>query len=58
MVSKGLCVTCAHDKNCVFQVRFPVLQCEEFANARQQVIKVRQPRQKQGKHWEEITVEE
>lgn len=30
MKNKGLCSTCNADKACVFQSRFPVLECEEF----------------------------
>jgi hypothetical protein len=30
MNNKGLCLTCNEDKTCVFQRRFPVLECEEF----------------------------
>ncbi|MFA5410807.1 MAG: hypothetical protein WC321_02985 [Candidatus Omnitrophota bacterium] len=30
MKNKGLCSTCNADKACVFQRRFPVLECEEF----------------------------
>jgi len=30
MVTKGLCTTCVHDKECTFLRKFPVLQCEEF----------------------------
>ncbi len=31
MENKGLCITCVHDKDCIFQRRFPVLECEEFS---------------------------
>ncbi len=30
MESKGLCITCVHDKTCSFPRKFPVIQCEEF----------------------------
>lgn len=30
MEKKGLCDTCVKDKDCFFQRRFPVIQCEEF----------------------------
>jgi hypothetical protein len=32
MENKGLCITCVHDKECMFIRKFPVLQCEEFSN--------------------------
>jgi len=32
MKGKGLCITCVHDKNCVFTKSPPVLQCEEFTD--------------------------
>ena len=31
MLNKGLCMTCAYDKTCIFLRRFPVLHCEEFS---------------------------
>jgi hypothetical protein len=31
MEKKGLCHTCVNDKGCTFPRKFPVLQCEEFA---------------------------
>ena len=30
MERKGLCETCVSDKGCIFQGKFPVLECEEF----------------------------
>ncbi len=30
MKNKGLCSTCVNDKECKFNRKFPVLQCEEF----------------------------
>ena len=30
MKKKGLCSTCANDKECNFSRKFPVTQCEEF----------------------------
>ena len=30
MKKKGLCSTCAYDKDCDFSRIFPVLRCEEF----------------------------
>jgi len=30
MKGKGLCITCVHDKSCIFTKSPPVLQCEEF----------------------------
>ena len=30
MKKKGLCSTCANDKECDFPRKFPVAQCEEF----------------------------
>jgi hypothetical protein len=30
MKKKGLCSTCANDKDCDFPRKFPIWQCEEF----------------------------
>jgi len=30
MCGKGLCITCAKDKNCAFTKKYPVVYCEEF----------------------------
>ncbi|MDD4981072.1 MAG: hypothetical protein PHC54_07460 [Candidatus Omnitrophica bacterium] len=32
MGKKGLCETCLSDTKCIFQAKFPVLQCEEFSD--------------------------
>gem|GEM_PF-1630599 len=32
MENKGLCVSCVSDKTCMFNRKFPVLQCEEFSD--------------------------
>lgn len=58
MENKGLCETCENDKKCVFQTRFPILQCEEFAGLNHRISKVRQARQRKGKYLEEVTTEE
>ena len=31
MHNKGLCETCLNDKTCIFERKFPVIFCEEFA---------------------------
>ncbi len=32
MEEKGLCATCAHDKDCAFRRKFPIWRCEEFTD--------------------------
>jgi len=55
---KGLCDTCENDKSCIFQKRFPILQCEEFANPNHKVIEAKQPKQKKVECFEAVTTEE
>jgi len=58
MQNKGLCISCGNDNSCIFQVSFPVLQCEEFYNSNHLAVdKARQPKQR-SKGLEEITLEE
>lgn len=32
MENRGLCVTCVHEKKCIFTKDPPILQCEEFSD--------------------------
>lgn len=58
MEKKGLCDTCENDKGCIFQSRFPILQCEEFTNPNNNLRKAKQPKQKKTRVLEQITTEE
>jgi hypothetical protein len=40
-MNKGLCNTCEYDTKCTFQVKFPVLQCEEFSAGETKPTKVK-----------------
>ncbi|MFA4888912.1 MAG: hypothetical protein WC628_04995 [Candidatus Omnitrophota bacterium] len=58
MVNKGLCVSCENDPGCVFQGRFPILQCEEFFTPNGGSTKVKQLKQKDSKCCREEVTEE
>ena len=59
MQKKGLCITCANDKTCIFPRKLPVWQCEEFSDyvtkAETKLIDVKK---KKIKTTDEITTEE
>jgi len=58
MEKKGLCDTCANDKGCTFQSRFPILQCEEFGNPGSKVKKAKQAGHPRSRCLETMTTEE
>ena len=59
MEKKGLCITCANDKTCIFPRKFPVWQCEEFSEyvtkAETKQIEIKK---KKSKITDEITSKE
>lgn len=56
MQKKGLCITCANDKTCIFPRKLPVWQCEEFS---EYVTEPTKPIDvKKNKATDEITAEE
>ena len=46
MKNKGLCSTCTNDKECTFHRKFPIWQCEEFADYESGSINVKRQKQK------------
>lgn len=46
MERKGLCSSCVNDKECVFERKFPVLQCEEFSDYESRLTRGRPLKQK------------
>ena len=34
MNDKGLCLTCAYDKRCLFPRKYPIFECDEFSTVK------------------------
>ncbi len=58
MQKKGLCITCANDKACIFPRKLPVWQCEEFSEYVTKATKQIEIKKKKSKITDEITSEE